>query len=72
MANNCPACERPPSGRQHCLCNLEDVQRIFREYRDAVRAEGDVTVTCNEAGDAIAVTRTDDEHRILRVIWERK
>lgn len=32
---------------------------------------GRVTVTCNEDGDCVAVTRTDDEHRILSVIWER-
>jgi hypothetical protein len=32
---------------------------------------GKVTVTCNEAGDCVAVTRTDDEGRILSVLWER-
>lgn len=38
--------------------------------RDAER-QGEVTVTCNERGEAVAVTRTDDEHRIMSVIWER-
>lgn len=33
---------------------------------------GEVTVTCNEAGECVAVTRTDGEHRILSVIWKRK
>jgi hypothetical protein len=32
---------------------------------------GKVTITCNEAGDCVAVTRTDDEGRILSVLWER-
>jgi hypothetical protein len=33
---------------------------------------GKVTVTTNEAGDCVAVTRTDDEGRILSVLWERE
>jgi hypothetical protein len=32
---------------------------------------GKVTITTNEAGDCVAVTRTDDEGRILSVLWER-
>lgn len=32
---------------------------------------GKVTVTTNEQGECIAVTRTDDEHRVLSVIWMR-
>lgn len=32
---------------------------------------GKVTITCNDAGDCVAVTRTDSEGRILKVLWER-
>ena len=32
---------------------------------------GAVTTTRNEAGEIVAITRTDDEGRILFVIWER-
>lgn len=30
-----------------------------------------VTVVCNEAGDCVAVTYTDEEGRILKTIWEK-
>ena len=32
---------------------------------------GEVTVTTNEAGDCVAVTRQDKDGKILSVIWER-
>ena len=35
-----------------------------------VTEQGCVTVTTDESGRAVAVTRQDDEHRILGVIWE--
>ena len=35
-----------------------------------VTEQGCVTVTTDESGRAVAVTRQDDEHRILSVIWE--
>lgn len=34
-------------------------------------SEHQVTITCNEAGDCVAVTRTDREGRIVNVLWER-
>lgn len=37
----------------------------------APHPRGSVTVATNEEGDAVAVTRTDEDHRILSVIWER-
>ena len=37
----------------------------------AAQHEGEVTIVRNEAGEVIAVTRTDDEHQILSVIWQR-
>lgn len=33
--------------------------------------EGIVTVTCDEGGQCVAVTRNDEEGRIISVIWEQ-
>lgn len=33
--------------------------------------KGSVTITTNEEGECVAVTRTDEDHRILSVIWAR-
>jgi hypothetical protein len=44
---------------------------IFFRMRRVEPTFGGVTITTNEAGDCVAVTRTDDEGRILRVLWER-
>jgi hypothetical protein len=55
-------------------------QAIFNDLLEAVRtaiaaqpapSEPKVTVTTNQAGDAVAVTLTDDDNRVLRVLWER-
>jgi hypothetical protein len=32
---------------------------------------GEVTVVTNSCGDCVAITRTDQERRVLSVIWER-
>jgi len=45
-------------------------RRLAKQLFEAERAN--VTVTTNESGDVVAVTRTDSEHRIVSVIWERK
>lgn len=34
--------------------------------------EGYVTVTTNEAGECVLVSRQDEDHKILKVIWEKK
>lgn len=36
-----------------------------------VAPAGEVTVTTGPDGNVVAVTRTDDEHRVLSVIWEK-
>lgn len=36
------------------------------------KIKGEVVVTSNELGQCIAVTRQDDEGRILSIIWESK
>lgn len=45
---------------------------IFFRMRRVEPTFGGVTITTNEAGDCVAVTRTDHEGRILRVLWERE
>lgn len=53
--------------------NLLDANAAREMLRHVVgEPEGDVTVSCNDAGECIAVTRTDDDGRILSVIWERE
>jgi hypothetical protein len=49
---------------------------LLEEVRTALAAqsapsEPKVTVTTNQAGDAVAVTLTDDDNRVLRVLWDR-
>ena len=57
---DCPACK--------ILTEAEaEHDEMERRLRDA---EARVTVTTDESGRAVAVTRQDDEHRILSVIWE--
>lgn len=34
--------------------------------------EGDVVVTTNEDGECVLVSRQDEDHKILKVIWEKK
>ena len=37
-----------------------------------VPADGYVTITTNEAGECVAVTRNDEEGRVLSVLWKRR
>jgi hypothetical protein len=41
-------------------------------HQSCTKPTGEVTVTTTEDGECIAVTRTDDEGRILSVLWERE
>lgn len=52
------------------LIQVDAYQALEQAVRKLVEQQGIVTVTCNEAGQAVAVTRTDEDHRILSVIWE--
>ncbi len=49
-----------------CAANLSD-----RARRALRTTEGEVTVVTDSVGNCVAVTRTNSEHRILKVIWER-
>lgn len=48
---------------------LDELRQMIESNEDV--SDTHVTVTTNEAGECVAVTRTDDEGRILSVIWER-
>jgi hypothetical protein len=63
----------------HCVCSFWCVVSTFNmknhRYSEPVRTRPDtdiglLTIVTNEAGQCVAVTRTDEEHRILDVIWE--
>ena len=34
--------------------------------------KGDIVVTTNEIGECVLVSRQDGDHKILKVIWEKK
>ncbi|MEN6682213.1 hypothetical protein ABFC53_07855 [Stenotrophomonas pavanii] len=55
----------PPAGRRNIAKAVDQLR-----YKGMTTAEGHVVVTRNEAGQAVAVTRQDDEGRILSVIAE--
>lgn len=55
----------PPVGRRNIAKAVDQLR-----YKGMTTAEGHVVVTRNEAGQAVAVTRQDDEGRILSVIAE--
>lgn len=55
----------PPAGRRNIGKAVDQLR-----YKGMTTAEGHVVVTRNEAGQAVAVTRQDDEGRILSVIAE--
>lgn len=44
---------------------------LEKKMRDR-KHEGDIVVTTNEGGECILVSRQDEDHKILKVIWEKK
>ena len=61
---------------QEFLFDEDEFDRALKFARAILAAQapviGEVTITTDRTGNCVAVTRTDDEHRILKVIWERK
>ena len=43
-----------------------------RSQPEEVPADGYVTITTNEAGECVAVTRNDEDGRVLSVLWKRR
>ncbi|MBA8734197.1 hypothetical protein [Chromobacterium violaceum] len=53
----------------------ELTDELFNEFElalDATEQSGEVTITTNDRGECVAVTRQDEDGRILSVIWEAK
>ena len=53
---------------------LDDLKPyVYEAARKVIKAVkiGEVVVTTNEAGECVAVTRQDEDGKILSVIWER-
>jgi hypothetical protein len=56
-----------------------DPEENFATYYDCMcafsagvrHAVSQITVTSDEDGNVVMVSRTDEEHRILEIIWER-
>ena len=41
-------------------------------HRTDPREIGDITIVTNQAGDCVAVTRTDGYGKVFSVVWEKK
>jgi hypothetical protein len=56
------------------LRSKRDIALELDEMRNDMieQMEPRITVTCNEEGEVVAVTLTDNEYRIARSIWERE
>lgn len=50
-----------------CLQLNTKTMRVVDCYR-----KGDIVVTTNEIGECVLVSRQDEDHKILKVIWEKK
>ncbi len=62
--DHCPNCGEYVEANDH---GRDDTKLVFVEEE---AAPGVVTVTCDEGGQCVAVTRNDEEGKILSVIWE--
>ena len=51
--------------------NQTGVTFVARPEREP-KVEGTLTVVRNQAGECLAVTRVDEDHKILSVIWTRR
>ena len=55
------------------ICGNELVKIInFYLEKKVQEEEGEITVTTNEDGECVLVSRQDEDHKILKVIWEKK
>lgn len=56
------------------IVDLECLLRFTNFYleKKSKDKEGDVVVTTNEDGECVLVSRQDEDHKILKVIWEKK
>lgn len=61
---------RKYTSRDFNQCNYGGLQRLYA--RPVPAEKGIVTVTTNDAGRWVMVSRQDEDHRILSVIWEAK
>lgn len=63
-----PELEAPYRAAQFAL--VAAIDRLATLAASSTAPEGEVTITTDESGRCVAVTRTDSEHRILSVIWK--
>lgn len=45
---------------------------LLNRLKETTQEGGEVVVTTNEGGECILVSRQDEDHNILKVIWEKK
>lgn len=53
---------------------LKSIVSVVNFYLQKKKSEehGEVVVTTNESGECVLVSRQDEDHKILKVIWEKK
>lgn len=51
--------------------NLTCLTVVLNEFLDT-EPIGEIVVTTNEDGECVLVSRQDEDHNILKVIWEKK
>lgn len=60
----------PCYGMLHAGVVIPSTAWFAKEIRD-LREQGEVVVTTDSDGSVVLVSRQDDEHRILEIIWEK-
>lgn len=56
--------------RYFARLEIEALRAELAAYKSALK-NGKVTTTRNADGELVAVTLTDDEHRVLAVLWSK-
>lgn len=55
----------------HSRQELDELRAALAEAGDGICRDPGITITRTEAGRIVAVTLTDDENRVQRVLWEQ-
>ncbi len=70
LAMTLPDEKSPGYYRHYARIEIEELRKEMRSYMDALQ-HGELVITRDEAGNAVAVSLQDKEHRILALLWEK-
>lgn len=54
------------------MCLISVINFYLKKKMKNETQQGEVVVTTNEDGECVLVSRQDEDHNILKVIWEKK